>query len=74
MAKIQKGKSPDFNVYFNPEHTAGVLVQPRLNDAIYFISGEVIEHKYFQRTTKLSEIDAWIEAKRLDYLSKVNKY
>lgn len=73
MAKIQVKNSPDFNVYFNPEHTAGVLVQPRLNDAIYFANGKTIEHKYFQRTTKLSEIDEWIEAKRLDYLSKVNK-
>ncbi len=73
MAKHQKRKSPDFNRYFNKEHTAGVLVQPRLNDAVYFVNGETIEHTYFQRTTKLSEIDKWIEAKRLDYLSKVNK-
>lgn len=73
MAMKQVKNSPDFNRYFNAEKTAGVLVQPRLNDAIYFVNGKTIEHKYFQRTTKLSEIDEWIEAKRLDYLSKVNK-
>jgi hypothetical protein len=73
MMAIRKAKEADSNIYFDVEKKIGVLLQPRLNQAIFFVNGEQKDRLDGLRHMKASEVDAWIKSKRNLYIKEMQR-
>lgn len=69
MVGTRKSKEQDSNVWFCKEKKAGILIQPQLKKAIYFVNGENIDTLWYEKDTPVSVVEQWVEAKRKHYMS-----
>lgn len=64
---ILKGNSKDSNRFFSEDHKSGILIQPKLHRAIYYVDNLTVDTLDFQENTTMSEVEAWEMAKQRHY-------
>jgi hypothetical protein len=64
---ILKSNSKDSNRFFSEDHKSGILIQPKLHRAIYYVQNLTVDDLDFQDDTTISEVEDWIDAKKRHY-------
>ena len=62
-----KSNTKDSNRFFSEDRKSGILIQHKLNRAIYYVDNETIDEFPFHADTTMKEIDKWIDAKQKHY-------
>lgn len=64
---ILKSNSKDSNRFFSEDHKSGILIQPKLHRAIYYVRNIMVDTLDFQEDTTVIKVEAWIDAKQRHY-------